>query len=134
MENYDMAGLDHALFMIVNGADGPNAYAYSSILAGLHWENETAHEIMATVLEGYDEWGKTNYPYSTTIEAFVNGMLKRLKDDSHLDPRVMDTAIVAVHPEGAAAFGYVLNKHRTATSMRAMIRRALDLKTSLENR
>lgn len=134
MENYDMAGLDHSLFMIVNGADGPNAHPYASILAGLHWENETAHELISDVLENFDEWGNKSYPYIGTIEAFVNGMLKRLRDDAHLDVRVMDTAIVAAHPEGAAAFGYILGGRRTPASMRAMIRRALDLKTSLENR
>ena len=134
-ENHpDMPGLDHAIFLVVNSAANKGAHIYSACLAGAHWDTESAYEIAATVISNFDVWGTTNYPYTDTIEAFVNGVISRLKEDANIDDRVMDTAIVAVHPEGAAAFGFLTRKSRPSNAMREMVRMALDIKISLENR
>ena len=130
----DMPGLDNAIFVIINAEVGKKKRLFTEIVSGAHWDVQTAYEVARDMLETFDDWGKEPAPFYDTIEAFTSGMIERIKLDADLDDRIMDTAIVAVHPEGAAAFGFVTQSCRPSISMRNMIRRALGVKASLAKR
>ena len=123
----DLDGIGHTMFAVINGAVTGSPKV--SFHMPENWAEDEVREIMTQHLEDWDNWGQVDHKCALTVQGFVQGFINRLRKDLSDDPKVSDTVIVGVHPEGATHIGFVVTSGRTKDDMYRMVKRAFGLKT-----